>query len=100
MGPAIYVWVAPTALQWPWIIAMGLFSSAVTQCVTRSLADADAGVVMPFNFLKLPFSVVIGIIWFTEHPDLWTGIGAAVIFTTTMYIARREARRKRSDQTR
>ena len=92
IGPAIYVWVTPTAWQWPWIIAMGLFSSAATQCVTRSLAAADAGVVMPFNFLKLPFSVVIGFICFTEYPDLWTGIGAAIIFTSTFYISRREAR--------
>jgi drug/metabolite transporter (DMT)-like permease len=100
VAPAIHVWVAPTASQWPWVVAMGLFSSAAVQCVTRSLAAADAGVVMPFNFLKLPFSVVIGFIWFTERPDLWTGIGAAIIFTSTLYIARREARIKAAAQTR
>ena len=52
---------------------------------------ADASVIMPFNFLKLPFAVVIGMIWFTEQPDLLTVVGAAIIFSSTWYIARREA---------
>ena len=47
---------------------------------------------MPFNFLKLPFTVCIGFVYFAEQPDLWTGLGAAVIFSSTYYIARREAK--------
>jgi drug/metabolite transporter (DMT)-like permease len=91
MGPAIATW-KPIALEHiPWIIALGIFSSLATQGVTRALSVADASVVMPFNFLKLPFATVLGFIFFAEQPDFWTGIGAAVIFAGTYYIARREA---------
>jgi drug/metabolite transporter (DMT)-like permease len=93
IGPALYGWTAPAWGDVPWIIALGVVSSLATVCLTRSFAAADASVVMPFNFLKLPFAVVIGMIWFTEQPDLWTVAGAAVIFSSTYFIARREARR-------
>jgi drug/metabolite transporter (DMT)-like permease len=91
LGPTIYVWETPALDLWPWIIAMGILSSLATQGVTRSLVVADAGLVMPFNFLKLPFAVVLGFTFWNEFPDLWTCVGAAVIFASTYYIARREA---------
>ena len=60
----------------------------------RLILSADASVVMLFNFRKLPFAVVIGCIMFAERPDLWTITGAAIIFASTYYIARREAKAK------
>jgi drug/metabolite transporter (DMT)-like permease len=89
--PAIIYWSEVRLEHIAWVAAMGVFSSLARQGVIRALAVGEASVVMPFNFLKLPFTVCIGFIWFAENPDLWTGIGAAVIFASTYYIARREA---------
>ena len=96
IGPALTVWVTPSPIHWPWIIAMGIFGSLATVSLTRSFAAADASVVMPFNFLKLPFAVMLGLVMFAEMPDLWTNVGAAIIFSTTYYMFRREARDKAS----
>ena len=91
LGPTLYTW-KPIALDHvAWIVALGVFSSLATQGVTRALAVGEASVVMPFNFLKLPFATGLGLVFFAEIPDFWTGIGAVVIFTSTYYIARREA---------
>jgi len=90
-GPAIWTWRHPPLETIPWILALGLFSSLATQCVIRAISVGDAGFVMPFNFLKLPFSVVIGFAFWAEFPDGWTGLGALVIFASTWYIARRDA---------
>lgn len=95
IGPALYVWVMPTLEDLPWILAMGAFSALATQCVVRALAVGEAGAVMPFNFLKLPFAVVLGFVFWSEFPDYWTAIGALIIFGSTYYIARREAALKR-----
>ena len=57
----------------------------------RALAEGEASVVMPFNFLKLPFTICLGFVFFAENPDIWTGVGAAVIFASSYYIARRES---------
>lgn len=91
IGPTFYTWKPIGLEHLPWIVALGIFSSLATQGVTRALAVGEASVVMPFNFLKLPFATVIGLVAFAEFPDLWTGVGAAVIFASTYYIARREA---------
>jgi len=91
VGPAVWTW-RPVALETiPWILALGAFSSLATQCVVRAIGVGEAGFVMPFNFLKLPFSVVIGFMFWAEFPDAWTGLGALVIFSSTVYISRREA---------
>ena len=73
------------------LLLAGLFSALARQCVIRALAEGEASIVMPFNFLKLPFTVCLGLVFFAQRPDLWTGVGAAVIFASSYYIARREA---------
>ncbi len=90
-GPAIWTWQHPTLETLPWILALGVFSSLATQCVIRAISVGEASVVMPFNFLKLPFAVVIGFTFWNEFPDGWTGLGALVILSSTWYIARRES---------
>jgi drug/metabolite transporter (DMT)-like permease len=89
--PAIIYWTEVRLEQLVWVAAMGICSALARQGVIRALAVGEASVVMPFNFLKLPFTVCIGFVWFAEYPDLWTGVGASVIFASTYYIARREA---------
>jgi drug/metabolite transporter (DMT)-like permease len=88
--PAILYWSEIRLEHVVGIAAMGVTSSLARQGVIRALAVGEASVVMPFNFLKLPFTVCIGFVWFAENPDIWTGVGAVVIFASTYYIARRE----------
>ena len=52
--------------------------------------------VVPFDFLRLPFGAAIAWVWLGETTDPWTWLGAAVIFTATYYIIRRESRAKRA----
>jgi drug/metabolite transporter (DMT)-like permease len=52
---------------------------------------ADASVVVPFDYLRLVFTMLIGFFAFAEHPDGFTLTGSAIIVLTGIYIARREA---------
>ena len=56
------------------------------------LALADATAVMPIDFTKLPFVALIAYLAFAEIPDLWTWIGAAVIFGASIYMAHHESK--------
>ncbi len=91
LGPAIAWWRTPVWQDVSWIVAFGILSAVATQCVTRSFAAAPASVVVPFQFLKLPFVALIALLWFAELPDPWTWLGALVIFAGTYAIVRREA---------
>tara|TARA_Y100001936_G_C16093563_1_gene689106 strand:+ start:6675 stop:7580 length:906 start_codon:yes stop_codon:yes gene_type:complete len=79
------------------LIGVGLTGSFAHFCQARSFASADASAVMPFDFLRLPMAVAWGWFFFTEKTDLWTWVGAVVIFSSTYYIAWRESRLKTSD---
>ena len=46
---------------------------------------------MTFEFSKLPFTVAIAYLAFAEVIDVWTWVGALIIFASAVYITRREA---------
>ena len=90
--PALFVWTTPSWETLPWLVALGGLATAAHGCVTRGFAAADASAMMPFDFVRLPFAALIGFLVFGEVPDLWTWVGAAIIFGASAYIAHREAR--------
>jgi drug/metabolite transporter (DMT)-like permease len=57
----------------------------------RACALTDASALMPYEFLRLPVVAFFAYILFGETPDEWVWLGAAVIFSSTLYIAHREA---------
>jgi drug/metabolite transporter (DMT)-like permease len=93
--PAAIYWVTPRWDQVPWIVAMGALFMLAQLCLTYSIRAADARIVQSFNFLRLPWSVAIGWVLFSELPDIWTWVGAVVIFLGAYDVLRREARGSR-----
>lgn len=92
LGPALYVWRDPTWLELAVLIAIGAGGSLGQYFSIRSYRIAEATAVDPVDYSRLLFATVIGLLVFSELPDLWTFAGAAVIVASTLYIARREAR--------
>ena len=72
------------------LIFIGFWGSVAQVSLAQSLKEADPTAVMPFDFLRLVWAT--GLAWwlFAETPDLFTWIGAAVIFGAGLYIANRE----------
>lgn len=92
--PTIFLWQGPTLSDVPLLVALAAIGTAAPYCFTRALVNLDASVVAPLDFLRLPFTAFAAWLIFAEVPDRWTWIGAAVIFGSTTYVARREARLK------
>ena len=90
--PAAMFWVSPTLEQVPSILAMGVLFMLAMVCLTYSIREADARIVQSVNFLRLPWSVVVGWVMFTELPDVWTWVGALIIFAGAYDVLRRETR--------
>lgn len=91
--PAIYYWVDPPWAALPWIAALVFSGLAAHMCLTRALGQGDASVVMPFDYLRLPFAAVLGFLLYFEVPDGPTIIGGLVIFAAVSVIAATERRR-------
>lgn len=91
--PSLFVWVTPAWADVPIVLAMALSGWAAHFCQARSFGAADASAVMPFDFLRLPFSAALAFLWFGEITDGWTWAGATIIFASTYYSTWRESRR-------
>ncbi|MEO8651228.1 MAG: DMT family transporter [Hyphomicrobiaceae bacterium] len=90
--PALFVWQPVGWDYLPVIATIGLTAVVGHYCLMRGFASTDASLVMTFDFSRLPFAVMIGWWMFGEVADIWTWVGAAVIFASAIYITRREAR--------
>ncbi len=88
---ALYDWVTPTLADWPWLIALGVCSFVAQWGLSRAFILAEASLVSPVLFLRLPIVSVIGYVFFAQSTDLWTWAGALIIFASAWYAARREA---------
>ena len=88
--PCFFSWAAPTLIQWIILIAVAVLNVFAQSCMNRAFAQADASFILPFDFLRLPFAALAGLFLFAEVPDLWTLLGAAIIFSATYYNTLRE----------
>lgn len=90
--PAIAVWRTPTPEMWPWILIVSFTGMSSHFCMARALTYAEATVVMPMDFLRLPLSALIGFLLYSEQIDIFTAIGAALILTGNLFNLQRRAR--------
>lgn len=90
IGPAVWVW-QPFGLQTlGFMVLIGLFGSIAQMAISGSLKETDSTALMPFDFLKLIWTAIIGVWFFAEVPDIYTWVGASVIFLSGFFIAFRE----------
>ena len=90
--PALAVWQMPVGITWLWIVLAGVLGSTAHMCWTRALKLGEASMLTPISFLQIIVVAAAGWLLFDEALDRWTVLGAAVIFGSNVYIARREAR--------
>jgi drug/metabolite transporter (DMT)-like permease len=77
--PAIAVWRWPSVVGWTWVLVIAFCGTFSHYCMTRALRYADATVVVPMDFLRVPLSAVVGWLVYTEAIDLFTALGATLI---------------------
>ena len=83
--PAYFVWRTPVWEDVPALLAVALFATMAQFCVANAISLADARVVQPMNFMRMPMAALAGLIVFSEFPDLWTWVGALIIFGAAWY---------------
>jgi drug/metabolite transporter (DMT)-like permease len=94
--PALFVWQWLDPHLWAVCAAMGGLGMLGHITLARAFAAADASVVMSVDFARLPFAVLFGFALFGELIDVWTWVGAGVIFAASLYNARREGKLRRA----
>ena len=93
--PAVFVWTWPSPEQWFWLACIGTVGASMHLTIAQAFKLADATAVLPIDFTKLIWAALVGYVFFAEIPEMWTWLGAIVIFSSSIYIAYRENRAKR-----
>ncbi len=79
--PSLYVWQWPTAYAWGWMVVIAFCGTFSHYCMARAMLYADATVVLPMDFLRVPLSAAAGWLIYSERLDAFTVLGAALILT-------------------
>ena len=88
--PAAMVWSTPSFQQLGVMAAMGVLGTFGQLLMTQALKEGDTNAVMPLDFLKMIWAVLLGFFVFGEVPGIFTWVGGAMIFASITYIAYRE----------
>jgi drug/metabolite transporter (DMT)-like permease len=79
--PAIYVWQWPSAYAWGWMVVIAFCGTFSHYCMARAMLHADATVVLPMDFLRVPLTATAGWLIYSERLDMFTVLGAILILT-------------------
>jgi drug/metabolite transporter (DMT)-like permease len=79
--PAIYIWHWPSLHIMPWVVIIAFTGTFSHFCMAKALQYADATVVIPMDFLRVPLTAVLGWLIYSERIDVFTALGAALILS-------------------
>jgi drug/metabolite transporter (DMT)-like permease len=86
--PAFFVWKMPSIWEWGLLSMQGVFGVMAMGMITKAFALADASLLAPIDFARLPIVAVLAYLFFDQLPGIATLMGGAMIFITTVLIAR------------
>ncbi|EIC28898.1 DMT family transporter [Methylomicrobium album] len=77
--PAVFNWATRAAAHWPLLIVVGIAGLSAHYCMVRAFSLADASVVVPLDFLRLPLIALVGYALYSERVDEFLVLGAGLI---------------------
>lgn len=77
--PAALSWRAPSAAAMGWVLVVAFCGTFSHYCMARAMRHADATVVVPMDFLRVPLTAFAGWALYAERFDLLSMAGAALI---------------------
>ena len=83
-------WVRPTPAEYALLIGAGALGGLGQMLLTSSYRYADAGVLAPFTYVSMLWSLIFGVVLFGETPTLSTLAGAALVIAAGVAIWLRE----------
>jgi len=77
--PTLLAWTWPSAHLWGWLVVIAVCGTFSHYCLASALRHADATIVVPMDFLRVPLTATAGWLLYSERLDVWTIAGAMLI---------------------
>lgn len=82
--PALMVWQWPSAQVWGWVVVVAFCGTYSHYCFARAMQHADATVVVPMDFVRVPLTAGVGWLAYSERLDVFTALGVGLILAGNM----------------
>jgi len=86
----LFFWEMPSLKTFIYLILAAMCGTVLHLTLNHAFKLVDVSMTQPYSFLNLVFASIIGYFVFDEIPDLFTWIGALIIFTGVLIISYRE----------
>ncbi len=90
--PSLANWTLPSSQGWLWVVVVGIAALTAHYCMARALRLADAIVVVPLDFLRLPLIALVGALLYGETVTWSLALGSALILGGIVLNLRAERR--------
>ena len=87
---AVFYWRWPEPLDLALLGAMGVLGTITQGCYIKGMSIGDAAAMAPIDYIRLVFTVIVGLTLFNEIPSAWTVAGAGIVVVSTLFITWRE----------
>ena len=79
--PTLYFWVWPSPEVWGLAAVIGFVGTFSHYCLANAMRYADATIVVPMDFLRVPLTATAGWLIYAERLDVFTVLGAVLILS-------------------
>tara|TARA_B100001115_G_scaffold76889_1_gene56606 strand:- start:8 stop:676 length:669 start_codon:yes stop_codon:yes gene_type:complete len=86
----LFFWETPSIKTITYLILSAVSGTILHLSLNHAYKLVDVSMTQPYSFLNLVFASIIGFFIFSETPDLFTWIGASIIFIGVFIISYRE----------
>jgi drug/metabolite transporter (DMT)-like permease len=86
----LFFWETPSLKSFIYLVLSAICGTVLHLTLNHAFKLVDVSMTQPYSFLNLVFASIIGYFVFDEIPDLYTWIGALIIFTGVLIISYRE----------
>lgn len=83
--PTLYLWTWPSIYGWGWMLVIAICGTYSHYCLASAMRHADATVVVPMDFLRVPLTATAGWLIYSERLDALTLLGAALILSGNFF---------------
>lgn len=87
---AFFTWRWPEPFDLLLLILMGVLGTVTQGCYIKGMSIGDAAAMAPIDYIRLVFTVIVGLTLFNEIPSVWTVAGAGIVVVSTLFITWRE----------
>ena len=91
---ALWTWEAVFFEDLSWLVAVAISGITAHYGIARAFQHADASVVLPMDFLRLPLIAIVGALFYGEALDPFVFLGGLLMFFGNYISLSKEARRR------